>query len=226
MAKYIGLVSTDLRGKIGGVVGSRAVTGTTLRSRVSGVNPASASQLAQRAQQSHIAQQWNQLAAYNQLTWIALAAQVTLTNSLGVLYTPTGQQLFISANRTYFAYHGSLLLTAPGTAPAVPSVTALNVTRVSGVLTAYISVGAYTTIPLCKLYATSPRSQGVSYASKGNARFITFYAVVYSSADITAAWLAIFPKLPGANNVRWFAQCFDGSCALPGAVTAVTITYS
>jgi hypothetical protein len=226
VAKYIGLLSTDLRGKVGGVVGSRAVTGTTLRARVAGVNPATAAQLAQRANQAYIAQQWKQRTAAQQLTWNALAAQVTLTNSLGVAYSPTGQQLFISANRTYFQLHGSLLLTAPSTPPAVPSVTALNVTLVSTVLTAYVSVSSYSAIPSCKLYASSPRSNGVSYVSKGNARFIVFYDVTGSSQVVTAAWLAVYPQLPGANNVRWFAQCFDGSTGLPGAVTAVTIAYS
>jgi hypothetical protein len=226
VAKYVGLISTDLRGKVGGVVGSRAVTGTTLRRRVAGINVSTAKQLTQRAQQTFVAQSWNQLDTANQATWNALAAQVTLTNSLGVQYTPTGQQLFISANRTWYGHGGSILLTAPAVPPPVASVVSLNVTRVSGVLTAYVSISSYTTIPLCKLYASSPRSRGVSSLSKGNARFITYYNVTVGSVNITSAWLAVYPQLPGSNAVRFFAQCFDGASGLPGAVTGATIVFT
>jgi hypothetical protein len=97
MAKYLGLLTTDMRGKIGGIVASRGRSGTTLSAK--GV-PRLAPSAAQQQQRSIIANslyKWRQLTSTQMLSWGGVAATQVWTNSLGSTFVPTGLQLWTQA---------------------------------------------------------------------------------------------------------------------------------
>jgi hypothetical protein len=97
MAKYIGLISSDARGKLGGLVMSRSRSGTTLKAKVSPKRALSVGQVSQQATLAHANLSWLGLTYDNRTTWSVFAQTLTWTNSLGGTYTPTGQQLYIQA---------------------------------------------------------------------------------------------------------------------------------
>lgn len=123
MAKYIGTLTSDARGKLGGVVLTKARNGTNLKSHSVPVNTRS---IAQQRNRSTIAQsnsQWRKLTQANQTTWKLLAAQYVYLNSLSQTYVPTGQQLYAQAFYNATQCGGTVPATAPIAPPAVSPVT-------------------------------------------------------------------------------------------------------
>lgn len=145
MAKYIGLLSSDARGKVGGIVMSRSRAGTTLKAKTIPKAPHS---VGQRAAQSVLAAAigvWRSLNVAQQTTWSVFAATITWSNSLGGTYSPTGQQLWTQA----FINAARFGTQPPGTFPTgympPPPITSVDLTT-SGtdmLLTAYTTEGAY-----------------------------------------------------------------------------------
>lgn len=104
MAKYIGLLSSDARGKLGGMVMSRSRGATTLKAHtVPRLTPTQA-QNVQRGRMASAIHTWRSLTGSNQTTWAVYAATQVWTNSLGTTYSPTGLQLYTQAfiNAAYF----------------------------------------------------------------------------------------------------------------------------
>jgi hypothetical protein len=97
MAKYIGLLSSDARGKLGGIVLSRSRSGTTLKAKTTPKKPVTPAQVSAQASLANAHLAWQTLTADNRTTWAVVAATITWTNSLGGTYSPTGQQLYIQA---------------------------------------------------------------------------------------------------------------------------------
>lgn len=113
MAKYIGLLSADARGKLGGLILSRGQGATTLKAHRHPKHPGSSAQLAQQSRMSAALGAWRALTQPEQQSWVTAAAQFFYTNSLGTTYSPTGLQLwtqaYINSSRNF--------LTPPGTYP-------------------------------------------------------------------------------------------------------------
>lgn len=122
MAKYIGLLTSDVRGKLGGVTFSRARGATTLSAKA--LQSGSRSQAQRDNSQGFVAAlpAWRALTAANRLTWTNLAATLTWTNSLGTTWTPTGLQLWTQCyvNASYFGYTPPSI--APLSAPLPPPI--------------------------------------------------------------------------------------------------------
>ena len=97
MAKYIGLLTADARGKLGDLVMSRARGGTTLKSHSVPRRPVSQRQQSRQATFGAALFAWRNLTTANQTTWAVYAASLTWTTSLGTTYSPTGLQLWTQA---------------------------------------------------------------------------------------------------------------------------------
>lgn len=97
MAKYIGLLTADARGKVGGIILSRSTGSTTIKGHRAPKRPTTI--LQQRAQNNILAAllSWRGLSVNDQQTWNIYAQGTTYTNSLGTGYSPTGQQLYTQA---------------------------------------------------------------------------------------------------------------------------------
>jgi len=97
MAKYIGTLTSDARGKVGGLVLTRARNGTNIRAMAVPVNPATVRQVYTRGIIGAALSAYRQLTAPQQGSWSLFAALYTWTNSLAQPFTPTGLQLWTQA---------------------------------------------------------------------------------------------------------------------------------
>jgi hypothetical protein len=141
MAKYLGLLSTDMRGKIGGVVASRGRSGTTFRSKAIPNASPSKAQSTQRIRLAAAMYAWRELNDFEQLSWGAIAATQVWVNSLAQTYTPTGLQLWQQAfiNAAFFGELPPNTATGSPTAVVPVDACALVVSGISLTGTAYNS---------------------------------------------------------------------------------------
>jgi len=123
VAKYIGTLTSDARGKLGGVVLTKARNGTNLKAHSVPVNARSLGQQRNRSTIAQTNSAWRALTSANQTTWALLAAQYNYTNSLGQGYTPTAQQLYAQAYYNAFQCGGTVPNAAPASPPSIPPVT-------------------------------------------------------------------------------------------------------
>lgn len=210
MAKYLGLISTDARGKLGGLVHTRAVSGTTHRARVSGTNPASVKQHQARQQFAAALNFWKGLGFDIQLTWITLASSITWTNTLGAPYTPSGQQLFIQCCRNFLSAGGNGAPNPPAAPPTVQTPNNIVLTYSDGNLTISYDVPAGDITPLVAFWLGPPQSQGRRYNTKGQCRFIGIQQFPYSDFEVTATFAALWGRSPLNSAIRVYAQCWTG----------------
>lgn len=146
MAKYIGLITSDMRGKIGGIVASRSIGGTTMKAKRVPRVGASLLQQQRRVTFAAALNAWRNLTYTERGGWTTGALSLTWTTSLAVSFTPTGLQLWQQA----FVNAAAFGTTPPGTysgAPAeiVPIVNA-TLTGMAGLysLLVYPAFGSYT----------------------------------------------------------------------------------
>lgn len=100
MAKtQLGPIVTDVRNKVGGVVFSKSPFGSTIRRKVSPVNPRSVNQNGIRANLSSGAKRFtNVLTSAQQDAWTAFAPLHQVHDVFGNLITLTGLQIFSQVN--------------------------------------------------------------------------------------------------------------------------------
>ena len=140
MAKYKGIVWSDARGKVNGLVYSRNTFGVYVRNLASPTQPRTPAQLNIRAIVQNLSRQWRDLTPAQRDGWNALAAQVTLTDSLGNSYHPTGQQLFVGLN-TNLSLIGTSTITNPPAAPVLVNTPTNVYVTATGGTTPVLTVG-------------------------------------------------------------------------------------
>ena len=200
MAKYIGLLSSDMRGKTGGLVFSRGRSGTVLRKKAGQVQPATSLQLYQRGLFAQASQAWQQLAPNQIALWNKQAALLERTNSLGEVSTLSGFQLWCQrCNNLSVGQQGQL------TTPIVPFdgyvISQVAIEELAATLVfedAHLLVACVPSFvdDNCSavVEATPNLSAGVSYIQPAQWRVIT---VLYGGAgierlDVVAAWQEVF----------------------------------
>ena len=123
MAKYIGSLTSDARGKVAGFVFTRGRNGTNIKGHAAPVNPRTQGQQNNRSTIAASASAWRLLPAMYQTSWNLLAVQYVWTNSLGQTYSPTGLQLFTQAFYNAAQFGVVLNIAAPSSPPAVSPIT-------------------------------------------------------------------------------------------------------
>jgi hypothetical protein len=116
MARILyGNVLAEARGKLGGIVYSVNTGGQYTRTKVSGVQPRTEAQLAQRSQLAHIAKLWATIPEPARLAWKFWASQQRHRTRLGMTSAPTAQQEFQRLNMALAAIDAPLRLDPPTT---------------------------------------------------------------------------------------------------------------
>jgi hypothetical protein len=202
MAKYIGLISSDMRGKMGGVVFTRGRNGTNIKAKGIPLNPGSIGQSRARGTLVAALGRWKNLSSTNQTTWNVLASSITYYNSLAQAYSPSGQQLYMQAVICTMMNNLVTPDTAPSTAPIIPNVASATIQAFSS----YLLIKAYdstmTEISQYNIYMSRLISPGIAYPPQNLARWIGS-----GEAGVTINWfsryLAIFgaPALAGYSCV-------------------------
>lgn len=116
MAKIgLGVIVSQIRGKVGGGVFTHARNGATLRTRVKPSNPRTAAQSGVRSDLTDAARAFKALGSSDLTAWKNYAASITKTNAIsGSTYHPSAISLFVALAAKF------LQLTPGGTIPVTP----------------------------------------------------------------------------------------------------------
>ena len=195
MAKYIGSLTTDARGKVGGLVLTRARNGTNLRAKGVPIQPRSPAQLSLRSIFGSALPAWRNLSTPQQTTWALLAAQITYVNSLAQSYSPTALQLWTQAyiNAATFATVPPPL--APSAPPYVAQITLVSAALVAGnlVFSAFGTAGAYP--GSASISASSVMSPTIRYQTTRRRQPMGVFALT-GLLTATARFRAAYGSLP------------------------------
>lgn len=230
MAKYIGILSSDARGSIGGNTLSRNTYGVYIRRRVSPVQPRTDRQVNNRAEFAAWATTWRNLPQTSQNTFNSLAKQVKLTDTLGNSYNPSGFQLYVSLNRNIARIGGPALTVAPPTAPSLPELTnfAASATITTGKVSA-LNIAATNSEDLkgqhIAISATGALGPGVNFIAPSLYRTIgTVAGGTNGNIDVLERYNNVFGT-PGLNQKLAFrAWVIDDATGFAGVPSqALTI---
>ena len=194
-----GSIVADGRGKIGGHVMSKNRAGSYLRSKVTPVNPRSASQILVRNRLGSLSIAWRGLTAAQRIQWNSAVAGFAGTDIFGDLRKPTGFNLYQRLNNN-LAQVGVAAISVPPLPVAVGSWTTFTPTQAAGAATSI----AYAPTPVpagfnVVVRATAPISPGKTFV-KSELRVIGFLAAAAATPYVaTAAYAAKFggPGLAG-----------------------------
>ncbi len=223
--KYIGLISSDARGKAGGNVASRNRFGTYLRRHVSPVQPRTASQVANRQAFGAISSAWRGLTAAQAQGWNTLATTVTFKDTLGGSYNPTGAQLFMLFSRNLIRNGGTANAVAPTAIPSIPALNSITptITVTTGAVTAISLAYAPTPVPAANtmfIYASKAVSSGVTFTSASIYRFITATTAAEASPiALLSEYEAVFGTPPATGKIAFRAKYIDSASGYPGPLT-------
>lgn len=172
MAKYIGTLTSDARGKVGGIVLTRARNGTNLKAHAVPRNTATQRQNDQQTTMAASLFAWRQLTDTEQVSWGAIATVQTWRNSLAQTFVPTGLQLWTQA----FSNASYLGTVPPNTAAGSPSsVEPITAVTITGDTSGYIlevapASGSYSGAFL--IFMSGPIPQSRNYTRTIGRRFI------------------------------------------------------
>jgi hypothetical protein len=199
MAKYIGSLTTDARGKHGGIVFGRGRSGTIFKAKAVPVQTRSPYQLAQRSMFGGARAAWLNPALCNQVTYNLLANLYTYTNTLGQTYQPTGLQLWTQA-WVNAAICGSLpLFNAPLTPPSISNFTGMRVTRAGSSLTWTADVAGSPWFGSATLSVSAAVSQAITFVTNTRRRPMGFI-LNGDAIEFSSAWLRAYGARPLADT--------------------------
>ena len=199
--KYKSTLFDEARNKIGGIVASANKDGNYFRNKVTPHNPRSAAQQAVRSSFTANSKAWRELTDAQRQGWTSLAAQVTLSDSLGNKYKPSGQQLYVGCNSNLATLGNPAIANAPAVPDTLPQLA--NFVVVASVetaaphthlLTIQFSGGTSSIDVICA--ATAQFSAGRSFVGPSQFRYLTDAAGVHTSPfDITVPYEAMHGSL-------------------------------
>lgn len=173
LVKYSGVGITDLAGKIGGTTFQGNVAGRTAVIYAKPAYRRSPTQQLQRSRFHFVLTRWGQLAEAVRADWDTEAAtgDWDWTNSLGDLFQPTGQQLFIKLNLSLFTIGQNIV-----TAPAKPTLSGPLLTGATAVatstLTLHFDAATIAADQHMLIYASEPMQVGVMSVNHSKPLFV------------------------------------------------------
>lgn len=199
MAKYIGTLTSDARGKVGGIVLTRARGGTTLKSHSIPTNPRSGFQGANRSTIAASNSAWRSLTNANRTSWNLLAVQYLYTNSLAQTYSPTGQQLYAQAYYNASQFGEAVPATAPASPPSVAPITTCTIVNDGVVLNIIVFTAGVAYTGTWFVAMSFPLPPSINYAATRRRRFIGAKA---GGNEITAgvAYTRTWGLIPPASS--------------------------
>ena len=120
------MMMTDARGKLGGHVFTKAKSGSTIRTKVTPLNPKTSAQSEARSALGANSQTWRLLSESQRLAWNSAAQEVSKTNAFGDTYFPSGKNYFTAVNNN-IRNVGGLLLLEPPALVNMPGLTSVGV---------------------------------------------------------------------------------------------------
>jgi hypothetical protein len=203
--KYISPLISQASASLGGATFSKNRGGNYVRAKVAPVQPRTVAQQSVRANLATLAQTWKSLSSEDVAAWNSAASSVTLKDSLGNAYTPSGIDLFISCNRNLSDIGETSINTPAAQTAAFDDLSPLTLTMSAGTPTFTIvpTIAAAPTGFKFLVRATAQVSSGKSYFSPSALRNIeSFAATSYASLNLLAAYTARFGALVEGQQVK------------------------
>lgn len=207
MAKYVGLLTSDMRGKTGGITWSHNASGNFARRTTIPRDPKTPIQTRYREKLSYLSQTWRAFSPQVQSNWVTLASQYPLINSLKKTYYLTGFQMYMCLGLRLITNGFTLFDYVPvignNTFPDIADI-AINIDTTPGTEDILLSFTA--TLPTNKvimLESTTVVSHGVT-SPKGFRHFGYVDHTFVSGASIMNQYLAKFTIMPSTGDVVWF----------------------
>ena len=230
MAKYTGLLSSDMRGKVGGVIFSANKSGTIAKSHRIPVDSKSPKQSAVRSLFAVIAQSWRSQSSANIAAYKALALLFPRIDSLGKTYYLSGYGMFQFLNLNLLL-NGEAVLSAP------PSISSNDLASTTANIIYEVIEGAVTvitvTLPgpipanqLLIIQSSGQLSAGVS--SPGNWKTIARGDSTWVGGhSIFVAYKSVFGIAPSVGANTFFRLwLLDGLSGFVGAKVIFLATPS
>lgn len=202
--KYLSPLLSDARASIGGATASKNRGGNYFRARIAPIQPRTPAQQDVRSNLSSLSSSWRSLTQLQIAGWNALAATVTLKDTLGNSYKPTGAQLFVGNNMNNITVGNPLITTPPALKPDFPAAGETSAAATAATPTFIVTVG-YTAAPGAGMFivrATPQLSAGISFIGQSQYRVIgTFNSIAIPSFDILSDYTAKFGTLVAGTVV-------------------------
>jgi hypothetical protein len=209
MKARMGMMMTDVSGKLGGQVATKGRNGLNIRTKVKPINRRTTSQVNQRSSLASQSQVWRSLTDAQRNAWTAQAAQFTFKNNFGQHYKPSGKNYFVKINENLL-FAGAAAITTPGLTTPATAQTAFAATSIAA-----NSVGctfAASPVPAgmaVLVFATRGLSAGVSFVGK-QFRFIQKLAATATTPqDLTTTYTAKFGTPITGSRVFLQAKVVD-----------------
>jgi hypothetical protein len=203
--KFISPLLSDARASVGGATFSKNRGGNYIRARVAPVQPRTVAQQNVRAGLATLAGMWASLTAAQIAGWNALASGITLSDSLGNSYSPSGIDVFVGNNRNLSDIAESVVSDTPAGSPNFDDISPLTVICTAGTPTFTIAptIGAAPTGFKFLVRATPQLSPGISYVGQSKYRIVeAFAASAFDSLDILSTYTERFGALLAGRKIQ------------------------
>lgn len=198
--KY-GSFIVDGRGKINGHVASKNHAGDFLRTKVTPLNPRTASQTLVRSYIASLSAAWRGLTAAQRTAWNSAVSGYAKTDVFGDKKNPTGFNLYMGLNKNLKDVSQSTIST-PALPAAVSTVTITNATAAAG--TPALSITLSGNIPAgtsAKIMATPGISAGINFVKSQFRQIDTKAAAATSPLNELSAWNTKFGTLVAGQKI-------------------------
>lgn len=187
-------------GKVGGHVAATNRGGAYLRTKVTPLNPNTASQAQTRSLLASLSTAWAGLTDDQRKSWNGAVASFAKTDIFGDLRNPSGINLFVKLNANLSNSGQSLLTEAPEKVE-VPFDAIASVGGSVGSEAMVITFsGAGLDGTICKISATPAMSQGVNFV-KSQLRVIGYVTVSSGDVDVWVEYVAKFGEPTAGQNI-------------------------
>jgi len=205
MKAKFGALVVDGRGKIGGHVMSKNRGGAYMRTKVTPVNPRTASQSLVRGRFGDLSTAWRGLTQAQRDSWNGIVAQYSRTDIFGDLKNPSGLALYQRLNNN-LAKIGVAAIASPLAPAAVPTVVAGVLTATTGVQLLSLALsGAVPAGVKVVVRATAPMSAGKNFVKSEFRQIGIFNAAQASPLVLTAMYTSKFGGV-GAVGTKVFVS--------------------
>lgn len=207
MAKYTGLLTSDMRGKIGGVSFSKNGSGNFIRRTNVPSDKKTPIQTNYRSDFHYLASCYRGLDSRSMQEWISTALQVPFVDSLGKTYYLSGFNFFMYINQALVANGFSMISTAP-------SIYYNNVESLTGVKFSITTTPGNEDITFkCDnalavgftyiIQSTGVVSNGINYP-KNFKKIISLVGPFPSAVSIKSGFINVFGSMPSTGASVWF----------------------
>jgi hypothetical protein len=228
--KFISPLISQASAKLGGTVFASNRGGNYARAKVAPVQPRTVSQQAVRANLSALSSLWKTLTAAQMAAWNAIAGTITLKDSLGASYMPSGQGLYVGNNRNLQDAGQATISAAPSLVPSFADMVPITPSAAAGAATFVVttSLSGTPTGQTFVVRATAQISAGKTYIGQSKFRTLGHFAgSSFASLNIESLYIAKFGALVAKTQIGVQVILVDNATGFksqPATATCIVAT--